>query len=464
MVMKTKLKFLGVVLLVCSLGACEKDELEIVDLDRSTSADLKAVKNYNNGMIKSYSNETVLTWNEFLSNSIDNSLPQPFEAKIYAMVTLAMHDALNNVVPKYETYALDNIGVDAGDISKKNIHSIADAAVSQAARDMIVELYPDAQAAADELLNATLSRIEDSNLKTRGILIGQDAAAAMFEKRANDFPLRFETFVGTTEPGDYQSNWPPFINATPMWPANAVYAPTLGDLTPFGALSGDQFRNETPNALNSAAYLADYNEVKSLGCTTCPLRTAEQTEIGAFWIESTASSMNRVARTLVAQEDLDGWEAARLIALVEMAVMDGYIASFEGKYYFNFWRPISAIRAGDMDGIDQTEGDLEWTSNFTTPPTPEFPSTHAYTGAAAAQVFIEYFKKDKIDLTVTSPYNLPTAERHLSSFSQMSYENAISRIYIGFHFRHAVEVGEKQGKELGEYIFKNNLQELKKVL
>ncbi|WP_394341399.1 phosphatase PAP2 family protein [Salinimicrobium sediminis] len=77
---------------------------------------------------------------------------------------------------------------------------------------------------------------------------------------------------------------------------------------------------------------------------------------------------------------------------------------------------------------------------------------------------MEYFKKDKIDLTVTSPYNLPTAERHLSSFSQMSYENAISRIYIGFHFRHAVEVGEKQGKELGEYIFKNNLQELKKVL
>lgn len=462
--MKTKLNFLGALFLLCVLGACEKDEIETVDPQGSSSADLQAAKNYNNGMIKSYSNETVLIWNEFLSGAIDAQMPQPLEAKIYAMVTLAMHDALNNVVPKYETYALDNIGLDAGDISKKNIHSIADAAVSLAARDMIVELYPDAQAAADELLTAILSKIEDSDLKTRGILIGQDAAAAVFEKRANDFPLGFETFVGPAEPGDYQSNWPPFINATPMWPANAVYAPKLGDLTPFGALSGDQFRNETPYALNSAEYIADYNEVKSLGCPTCPLRTSEQTEIGAFWIESTASSMNRIARTLVEKEDLDGWEAARLIALVEMAVMDGYIASFEGKYYFNFWRPISAIKAGNMDGVYQTEGDTEWNSSFTTPPTPEFPSTHAYTGAAAAQVFIEYFKKDKIDLTVTSPYNLPTAERHLSSFSQMSYENAISRIYIGFHFRHAVEVGEKQGKELGEYIFKNNLQELKKVL
>ena len=455
---------MGTLLLICSRVACEKDELEVLDSERSATADLKVIRNYNNGMIKSFSNETVLDWNDLLSQSIDFSLPQPAEAKIYAMVTLAMHDALNNVVPKYETYALDNLEVDARDISKKNIHAIADAAVSQAARDMLVQLFPGATAAADELLSTILSKIEDSDFKARGIIIGKDAAAALFEKRANDFPLGFQTFVGPTGPGDYQSNWVPFVNATPMWPANAVYAPNLGELTPFGAASGDQFRDEAPHALSSAEYLADYNEVKSLGCTSCPLRTEEQTEIGAFWIESTASSMNRMTRALVAQQDLDGWEAARLIALVEMAVMDAYIASFEGKYYFNLWRPITAIRAGDVDGVEETVGDPAWDASFTTPPTPEFPSTHAYTGAAAAAVFIEYFKKDKINLTVTSPYYLPGVERHLSSFSQMSYENSISRIYIGYHFRHAVEVGERQGKELGTYIFNNNLRELKRVL
>lgn len=460
--MKTTLKIIGGLIIGISLASCEKDEIESSDL--YNSSDLQTIKNFNNGMINSYSNETVLAWNDLLSQSIDNLMPLPAESKIYAMVTLAMHDALNNVVPKFETYALDNSEVDATGISKKNIHSIANAAVSQAARDMMVQLFPASMASANDLLSAVLSNIEDSDLKTRGIKIGEDAAAAVLAKRANDFPLRFETYIGGTAPGEYQVNYMPFMNATPMWPANAAYAPNMGELTPFGIISGDQFRDEGLYPLNSSEYLADYNEVKSLGCTECPMRTEEQTEIGAFWIESNASSMNRLARTLIEERKLDGWEAARLIGLVEMAIIDAYIASFEGKAYYKFWRPVSAIRAGDFDGIDATIGDITWTSGFFTPPTPEFPSTHAYAGGSAAAVFKSYFKSDHIDLNVTSPYFLPGVERHLSSFSQMSYETAISRIYIGYHFRHAVEVGEREGKELGEYVYENNLRELKKIL
>lgn len=463
--MKTTLKLLGGLVLLISLGACEKDELETFDSDLSDSADLKAVENFNNGMIKLYSNETVLAWNELLSRSIDNSMPLPAEAKIYAMVTLAIHDALNNVVPKYETYALDNSKVDAGDISKKNIHAIADAAVSQAARDLLIQLYPAATTAADDLLASILAGIENSDLKFRGIEIGKAAAAAVLAKRANDFPLRFVSYTGGTAPGEYRVDYMPFLAANPpFWPANAAFAPNMGELTPFGIISGSQFRNEAPHPLNSSEYIADYNEVKSLGCIDCPLRSAEQTEIGAFWIESNASSMNRMARALILERKLDGWEAARLIGLVEMAVIDGFIASFEGKAYFNFWRPVTAIRAGDSDGVDATVGDATWTSAFTTPATAEFPSTHAYCGAGAAAVFKSYFKSDRLDLTVTSPYHLPGVKRHLDSFSQMSYENAVSRIYIGYHFRYAIEVGERQGWEMGEYIFENNLRELKKIL
>lgn len=442
------------------------DEIESTGAEMSTTANLKTVGNFNNGMINSYSNEAVLQWNEFLSESIDFSLPQPLEAKFYAMVTLAMHDALNNVVPKYETYALDNSQVDAGDITKKNIHSIADAAVAQAARDVLVQIFPPVTAAADEMLSQTLSAIEDSELKTRGIDIGKAAAAAMLAKRANDFPLAFTAYTGAgTAPGDYQANYLPFLNANPpVWPANAVYAPNLGELNPFGIISGDQFRDEAPYPLNSSEYIADYNEVKTLGCNNCPLRTAEQTEIGAFWIESNASLMNRIARSLIVQKKLDGWEAARLMGLLEMAIIDAYIASFEGKAYFKFWRPVTAIRAGDYDGVDATTGDATWTSVFFTPPTPEFPSTHAYSGGAAAAVFQSFFKSDRVHLTVTSPYYLPGVEREINSFTQMSYENAISRIYIGYHFRQAVEVGERQGMDLGEYVYNNNLRELKKIL
>ena len=463
--MKTTLTIFGGLIFLFSLGSCEVDEIEYVDLDSSNPADLHAVKNFNNGMINSYSNDAVIRWNELLSQSIDYRMPQPLEAKIYAMVTLTIHDALNNVVPKYETYSLDNLDVDAGDISKKNIHSIADAAVSQAARDILVQLYPPSTAAADALLSTMLAGIEDSELKSRGIEIGKAASAAMLAKRQNDFPLAFAAHSGGTAPGEYQSNFMPWMVANPpVWPANAVYAPNLGQLIPFGIMSGDQFRDEAPYPLSSSEYLADYNETKSLGCDNCPLRTEEQTEIGAFWIENTSSSMNRLARTLIVDRKLDGWEAARLIGLVQMSQIDAYIASFEGKAYYNFWRPVTAIRAGDIDGVDATIGDASWATSFNTPPTPEFPSTHAYNGGAAASVFKSFFNSDQVNLNFISPYALPGVERHVKTFTQMSYETAISRIYIGYHFRHAVEVGERQGKELGKYVFENNLRELKKIL
>jgi hypothetical protein len=454
--MKTLGKILGGLMLLISLGSCEKDEFD--------SFNPKENPNFNNGMINSYSHDVVIQWNELLSQSIDNRMPQPAEVKLYAMVTLAMHDALNNVVPKYETYALNSFNVDASNISKKNIHDIADAAVSQAARDMLVKVYPPATAAADALLSELLSGIEESDLKTRGINLGQEAAAAVLAKRASDFPLAFATHVGGNAPGQHQSNYAPWKNATAVWPANAVYAPNLGSLTPFGIKAGNQFRDEAPYPLNSEEYLADYNEVKSLGCTNCPSRTEDYTQIGAFWVENTSSSMNRLARALIVQRKLDGWEAARLIGLIQMSQIDAYIASFDGKYHYNFWRPNTAIWAGDSDGVEATVGDADWTPTFIMPPTPEFPSTHAYSGGAAAAVFKAYFKSDQTNLTLTSPYYLAGIEREYSTFTQMAYDNAISRIYIGYHFRHAVEVGLRQGRELGNYVFENNLRELKKPL
>ena len=429
-------------------GACNRDDSPAL-LD-------------DNRITRTYSNETVLKWNELIASSINQRFPQPAEVKMYAMLTLAIHDALNNVYPKFETYALDNTQVNTDGLSRGDIHSIADAAVSQAARDMLVQLFPAATAAADELLNLILSGIEDTNLTNMGVEIGKDAAAAVLAKRAGDFPLSFAAYSGGTDPGEYQANYMPFMVANPpVWPANAVYAPDLGDLEPFGILSSDQFMDEAPYSLNSNEYVADYNEVKNIGCTTCP-RTAEQTEIGVFWIETSSSMLHRITRDLIVQKNLDGWEAARLIALIQMATIDSFIASFEEKFHFNFWRPITAIRAGDSDGVEATIGDPTWTplAPNPTPPNPQFPSSHSYAAGAAAEIFKAYFNSDQIDLTVISPYFLPGVERQMSSFSQIAHEKGIYGLYIGYDFRQGIEVGERNGRELGDYLFENVLNEL----
>lgn len=438
------------------------DDAETMEVLPSSA---KVQANFNNGMINQYSNETVIRWNEFWSQHVDQQVGQPIEVKIYAMYALAIHDALNNLVPKYETYALDNSHVDVSGLNQKDLSFVADAAVSQAAHDMVVQLWPDAVPDADQLLSSILQNIPDSDLKERGIAIGKAAAAAMAEKRKNDPPLMFTSYVGSDEPGVFRIDWMPWLVANPpMWPHHAAFGVNLGGMEPFGIISGDQFRDgEGPYALSSPEYIADYNEVKALGCLDCPTRTAEQTEIGAFWIETPSSSMNRLARTLAKDRKFDGWETARLIGLVQMAAIDGMIAAFEGMYYYDFWRPITAIRSGNEDGVEATTGDPGWTAYGLVPPIPEYPSSHAYVISAVASVLQDYFHRDQLKFTLTSPYYLPEVERHYSSFSEMVEENAVSRIYIGYRFRHSVEVGKRQGYELGEYVFENNLRELKKV-
>ncbi|MCM8568580.1 vanadium-dependent haloperoxidase [Gramella jeungdoensis] len=462
--MKTKFHILLALILFSLLFSCSEDEIPPDATDEASLSGDLSLKNFNYGMIKSYDSETIFKWNELLGSFIDEKLPIPLEAKIYAMFTISMHDALNNVVPVYETYALGNNEVDASDISKKNITQIADAAVSQAARDMMAALSPASTVAADALLNEVLSSIQEVDLKEKGVEIGKLAAQAMLQKRQGDFPFLFTSYTApSSEPGVYQANFPPYMLPGPVWPANAVYVPNLGDLTPFGIESSDQFMGGAPYPVTSREYADDYNEIKAVGCANCTARTPEQTEIGEFWIENMASSINRLARTLILQYDLDGWEAARLIALLEMGVMDSFIASFREKAEFVFWAPITAIRAGDTDGNPETTGDATWNSMKPTPPVFEFPSTQAYGSGAASEIFRMFFKKDEINFSVTSPYKLPGVERSFSSFSEYSTEQSEARIFLGHHFRHSVEVGEQHGIELGSYVFENNFRKLKKV-
>jgi membrane-associated phospholipid phosphatase len=180
------------------------------------------------------------------------------------------------------------------------------------------------------------------------------------------------------------------------------------------------------------------------------MRTAEQTQIAKFWYEDSPLGWNRIAHAVVRERGLDAWDAARAFALVHLAMADGFIAGFDAKYHYRFWRPETAIRAAADDGNARTQAEAGWQPLLPTPPVPDHPSTHTVLGWAAAEVLIALFG-DEQSYAMTS-LTLPGTTRRYASFSAAARENGLSRIYAGIHFAHAVEAGERQGRSVGRAV------------
>jgi len=306
--------------------------------------------------------EMVLTWNKAAidvviqtQQAVPNPTIPPFiESRFYAMVNIAMHDALNSIKPKYKRYALLNTNDKDAD---------ANAAVAQAAYEVIVSFYGQLNPPAfvtpqpvkdyiSTLLQQSLTPVTDAEAKSKGIALGHSAAQAILTKRSTDGieKVMFPVTEGT-QPGEYRFtapfNGPPFNTA----PFSGLYdSPGWGQVTPFGMTSGAQFRPVPPYAVTSAEYTTDFNEVKSLGRYNSTTRTADQTEIAKFWAESSPQGWNRIARNIIAKKDMNAWKVARLLALLQMSEADAYIGSTESKYFYFFWRLVSAIHLADTDG------------------------------------------------------------------------------------------------------------------
>ena len=196
--------------------------------------------------------------------------------------------------------------------------------------------------------------------------------------------------------------------------------------------------------------------MKSLGAIDSTTRSAEQTEIALFWVEGAPQGWNRIARIVSVQHGLDLWENARLFGLLNLASADAYIADFANKYFYEFWRPITAIRAADTDGNPETAADPTWDSLVIVGPVPEYPSGHSGQGGAMSEVLARFFG-DKVSFSTTATTQ-PGVTRSFTSFSQAAQENANSRIYVGYHFRHATVEGLKLGSKVGKVAFNHYLQ------
>ncbi|WP_437585260.1 vanadium-dependent haloperoxidase [Sorangium sp. So ce1000] len=389
-----------------------------------------------------------------------------YVSRALAIVHAAIFDAVNSIVPMYKPYS---VHLDAPDAS-------VDAAVATAAHRTLAALFPRQAALFDERLEEYLAEIPESDAKEDGRALGTAVADEILAEREDD---------GSDAPMHYTPDIAPGRHRVdPLYPDQGYLTPQWGRVRPFAIRSGAEFRSPPPPPLWSLEYALNFYEVFLLGgdgAITPTVRTPEQTVTGIFWSYDSAPGLgepprlyNQIARVLAVQECNSEIENARYFALVNIAMADAGIATWETKYHYEFWRPIVAIRRADRDGNALTIADRTWTplgspgSNGApprmTPPFPAYVSGHASFGAAMFQVLTRYYGTDRVPFCfISDEYNgvttdvrgdvRPVIERCYSSFREASWENASSRIYLGVHWRFDAEEGICQGKSVGDAVF-----------
>lgn len=390
-------------------------------------------------------NDVILAWNEvaFEATGGKANTHSLLTSRVYAMVHAAMHDALNAIHTRYQTFAFHG--------KEHNAHPIA--AAASAAHRVLKATFANRAAFLDSALSISLAGIPASDAKTKGIALGERAADALLAKGYNDNGA--QNPIGqpapAVKPGDYKVV-PPFT---------FIFAPFWQDSKLWSLTSKSQFRCPPPPALTSDVYAVAFNEVKTVGFINSTIRTPEQTAYAKYWYETSEIGWNRIARNVAQQKKTGLFATARLFALLNFAVADAYTAGWDSKLHYNLWRPFTAIREADTDGNAATTPDLAWEPAEPTPPIQDYPSTHSALGNAAATV-LAYVYGDKTAFTMRSPTApADAATRSFKSFSQAANENADSRVMAGIHFRFACVAGQELGNKIGKWTVAHYLQPVK---
>jgi membrane-associated phospholipid phosphatase len=394
----------------------------------------------------------VTDWNTVLLNAIrTTSQNPPMASRAMACVHCAIFDAVNSLDrwPTYHGYAVTG--------RPPNHNSSREAAAAAAAHRMLVSLYPTQTATFDAALASSLAAIPNGPAKNRGIHWGQQCADQIIALRSNDGATAVVPYTPSGLPGYWAPTPPAFANPLlPNWPY----------VTPWCMDSGDQFRGDGPPALTSAEYAAAFDEVKALGAAVGSTRTPEQSEIALFWADGAGTATppghwNLIAQDVAAAEGLSLLETARLFALLNFAVADAAIVSWDNKYAFDHWRPLTGIQQADLDGNDDTIADPAWSSFITTPPFPSYTSGHSTFSGAASMILARYLGTDDYAFSVTSEHPAqPGLQRHFTSFTQASAEAADSRLYGGIHWSYDNLDGTIAGEALGDAVYSNFLRRI----
>ena len=382
--------------------------------------------------------DVVTEWNQQANTCVLEAKIFPFAGtRVMAIVHTAMFDAINSIEGRYTPYKF-KVAAPAG--------ASPEAAGVAAAHAALIRLFPEQKSALDAAYGASLARISDGSGKVAGIAVGEDVAARILEWRSADGADAANTYRPPTTPGTYVTTTLPIGT---QW----------GSVTPWVMERGSQFHPAPPPALSSSEWAADYNEIKEIGGKKSALRTSEQTEIARFWTITGPQSFDPIARQLAAIPGRTLSQNARLFALVEMAVADSYIAVFEAKYSFSFWRPITAIRNGDIHGNTAIARDAGWEPLVDTPLHPEYPCAHCINSGAARAVLESEFGTGPNPLTMTSA-TVPGVVHKWATIAEYAEEVSAARIYAGLHYRNSTVVGKAMGKKIGELAAQNYLKPL----
>lgn len=349
-----------------------------------------------------------------------------------ATVHLAIYDAVSAIDGRFKPYAVTPMAPAAG--------ASMEAAISAAAYGVLRSLFPNRasqyQAAYDEFLG----RIAAGEAKDKGQALGAEVASGIVAQRANDGrAISLAPYVAGTAPGKFRG-------ANPV----ARFQPAI---RPFALSRVDQFRAPPPPALESAAYAADFNEVKALGGTASTSRTPEQLDIARFHTEAPPFFLTRnfgqFARTTSSVVD-----AARLMALIYVVNADALNACFEAKYHYDSWRPQSAIPLAGTDNNAQTEADAAWTPAVPTPNHPEYPAAHGCTVGGLSELLRQHYGTSMVSFSLDS--KVTGATRSYATTDALVDEVKVARIHGGMHFRFSTVAGVDMGVKVADWTIQHH--------
>jgi membrane-associated phospholipid phosphatase len=380
----------------------------------------------------------VLDWNDAALTAIRTAGTAPPPASRHlAILHAAIHDAVNGVERRYEQYLVQPNLTDA---------TSAAAAATSAARDVLVALYASQTASFDALNLTILATIADGAPKTRGIAWGQEVARQILAARSADGSTNTAPYPGSNDPG----KWRPHVSFGGI--VRPALLPLWGKVAPFVLQTGSQLRPPPPPQLSSVQYAIEQYQVQNWGRATNSQRTPDQTEIALFWgygpgTATPPGHWNQIAHEAIASRGGTLGQNARVLALLNLALADAAIVSWDSKYEYGFWRPVTAIPLADTDGNPFTDPEPGWTPLLATPPFPEYTSGHStFSGAAAA--VLAYAYGDRHRFTVGSD-DLPNVTRSYRTFSEAAWESGLSRIYGGIHYMSGNIWGLLTGYQVG---------------
>jgi hypothetical protein len=351
------------------------------------------------------------------------------------IVDLAMFDAVNSIERRYQPY-LEQLPT-TGPTS-------ADAAAASAAATALAGVHPEAAASFKAALAEYLAQLDATpEALANGVRLGEAAALKILEARANDGATGVDSYRPKTKPGQYV---PTAVMVCSTWPT----------MRPFALASPSQFRPGPPLSLKSREWAVDYNEIKEFGSKTSARRSAKQTETARFWLMTGPQAYHPLARQMVAERHLNLVDSARFMALFAVTLTDAYIAVFDAKYHYEFWRPGTAIRNADLNNNPDTERDATWQPLDNTPMHPEYPCAHCIE-SGAARVALESLGQPLPELSLTSA-TAPGVTHSWSNLDDFTTEVANARIWAGFHYRFSTRVGTALGRQVGEYVANTIMQ------